>query len=362
MTKVLFIASHRAGRAPGQRFRLEQYFDFLEQNGYRCDLSYIISERDDRYLYKQGYYFHKFLILLKSVFKRYKDLRRANQYDIIFIHREAFLIGSTFFEKRFRKSKAKIVFDFDDSIFLRDTSDANKKFEWLKDPAKTAKIIAMSDMVFAGNQYLADYALKYNRNVKIIPTAINTTDVHKKSALVKNDDRICIGWTGSITTIKHFEYAIPVLKKLKEKYKERIVIKLIGDDKYENKELGIKGIAWNKENEIQELSSFDIGIMPLPNDDWSKGKCGFKGLQYMALEIPPVMSPVGVNSEIIQDGINGFLADKEEEWIQKISLLIESKDLREKMGKAGRKTVVEKYSTESQKGNYLKYFNELLKK
>lgn len=359
MKKILYIASHRADRAPGQRFRFEQYFDFLEKNGYHCELSYYISEKDDNYLYLKGYYAHKFMILVKAVIRRIKDLQRADRYDAVLIHREAFLLGSTFFERRFKRSKAKIIFDFDDSIFLPDTSHANQGLKWLKKPEKTGKIIAMSDMVFAGNSYLAEYALKFNNNVKIVPTTINTTDVHKKPVQVLKDETVCIGWTGSITTIKHFELALPVLKKLKQKYGKRIKIKVIGDEKYENSELGIKGIGWSRENEIEELSTLDIGIMPLPNDEWSKGKCGLKGLEYMALEIPPVMSRVGVNTEIIQDGINGFLADGEEEWIRKIEMLIDDKELRNKMGGEALKTVKENYSTESQKGKYLQYLNEL---
>ncbi len=296
---------------------------------------------------------------MKAVLQRLRDLRRASRFDVLLIHREAFLIGSTFFERRFRKSKAKMVFDFDDSIFLPDTSDANRKLKWLKNPDKTGKLIAMCDMVFAGNSYLARYASQFNPNVKIVPTTINTTDVHKKPDRVKKENTVCIGWTGSITTIKHFELATPVLIKLKEKYGDSIRIKVIGDENYRNKELDIKGIAWSRENEIDELSEFDIGIMPLPDDEWSKGKCGLKGLEYMALEIPPVLSRVGVNVEIIQDGVNGYLAQSNEEWLEKISRLIESEELRVKMGKEALKTVQEKYSTDSQKKNYLKYLNEL---
>ncbi|MGP8216961.1 MAG: glycosyltransferase family 4 protein [Bacteroidia bacterium] len=359
MKKILFITSHRRNRSPGQRFRFEQYYEYLEQNGFKCDVSYIISANDDIYLYRKGKYFKKFIIVLKSIWKRFKDLKRANDYDIIFIYREALLIGSTFFERRFRKTEAKLVFDFDDSVWLYDTSEANKRFEWLKNPGKTARLIELSDMVFAGNQYLADYALQYNGNVKIVPTTIDTEE-YKRDTSVKKEDSICIGWTGSITTIKHFEFAAPILRILKEKYGNRISIKVIGDRNYVHKGLGIQGLPWNKENEIKELSTFDIGIMPLPNDKWSKGKCGLKGLQYMALEIPAIMSPVGVNSDIIQDGVNGFLADTPEEWIDKMSRLIEDKFLREKIGKEARKTVIEKYSKEAQKGNYLKYFNEIL--
>jgi len=118
---------------------------------------------------------------------------------------------------------------------------------------------------------------------------------------------------------------------------------------------------WNCDSEIEDLSEIDIGIMPLPDDEWAKGKCGFKGLQYMAMEIPTVMSAVGVNREIIEEGVNGFLASTEEEWIDKLSLLIESEELRRNIGMEGRKTVIEKYSVDSQKQRYLEYFNELLK-
>lgn len=141
-------------------------------------------------------------------------------------------------------------------------------------------------------------------------------------------DKITIGWSGSITTIKHFEFALPVLRKLKEKYGDRLRFKVIGDASYTNEELGIKGIGWKREDEVKELSEFDIGVMPLPDDEWANGKCGLKGLQYMALEIPTIMSPVGVNTEIIKDGKNGFLASEINEWLEKTSRLIENSDLR----------------------------------
>jgi glycosyltransferase involved in cell wall biosynthesis len=287
-------------------------------------------------------------------------LLRKNEYDIIFIYREALMTRSIYFEKQFRKSKAKIVFDFDDAIWHFDISDANKKLGWLKDPSKTAKIISLSDLVIAGNNYLADYARKYSQNVVVIPTTIDT-DYHKEAILYSDRRTICIGWTGSHTTIKHFEFAVPFLKKLKQKYGDKIYFKVIGDSSYKNTELGITGITWNKENEIKELSTFDIGIMPLPDDEWAKGKCGLKGLQYMALEIPCIMSPVGVNCEIISDGINGYLAKNNKEWVEKISLLIENNELRKQIGVHARKTVEEKYSVESQKEKYLNLFKQLLK-
>jgi len=359
MPKILFIAAHRPNRSPGQRFRFEQYFSFLKQNGFDCDFSYLISAADDKIFYHPGNLHAKFYFFLKSVFKRWKDVMSAHKYDIIFIQREAFMTGSSYFEKKFNRSKAKVVFDFDDAIWHFDVSNANKKFGWLKDPSKTAKIISMSDLIIAGNKYLADYARHHNDNVVIIPTTIDTNEYIKLKNKV-SDEKICIGWSGSFTTIKHFEFAIPFLKKLKQKFGDKIVIKVIGDGSYENSELGIKGINWNKEDEIKDLSSFHIGIMPLPDDEWAKGKCGLKGLQYMALEIPCVMSPVGVNCEIVSDGVNGFLANSNEEWIEKLSLLIENQELRKTIGALARKTVEEKYSFESNKNKYLNLLNALI--
>ena len=358
MPKALFIASHRPDRSPSQRFRFEQFLTYLKEQGWDSDFSYTISAKADKVFYSKGHVIQKLLIILNGFLIRMGNVLNASSYDVIYIQREAFLTGTTFFEKRFSKSSAKVIYDFDDSIWISNVSDANKKWNWLKNPNKTKEIIEVSDLIFAGNQYLADYAKQVNDNIVIVPTTIDTEEYKK---IEQQNDKICLGWSGSITTIQHFEYALPFLKELKLKYGDQIEIKVIGDKNYVNEELGIKGIGWNKEDEIKELSSFDIGIMPLPNDEWSSGECGLKGLQYMALSIPTVMSPVGVNNEIIKDGENGVLADTKEEWVERISLLIDSRELREKMGAAARKTVVEKYSTESQKEVYLNSFNSLLK-
>jgi glycosyltransferase involved in cell wall biosynthesis len=237
-----------------------------------------------------------------------------------------------------------------------DTSDGNKKYEWLKNPEKTIRNIRYADMVFAGNTYLANYARSCNTHVKIIPTTIDT-NFHKP--LPKNNDKLIIGWIGSHTTIKHFEYALEFLAIIKKKYPQ-VEIRVVGDADYINEELNIKGIAWSSATEVEMINTFSIGIMPLPDDEWAKGKCGLKGLSYMACEVPTIMSPVGVNTEIIQHGKNGFLASTTDEWIDCLSQLIESPELRESIGKAGRQTVLEKYSVLSQQQNYLNAFKEVL--
>lgn len=357
MKKILFIAQHRRDRSPSQRFRFEQYFEFLEKNGFHCELAALLSERDDQVFYKPGSYLGKLNIFLRSGARRLRDVIRANQYDIIFVQREAFMVGTIFFERLLRKQAKALVFDFDDSVWIQTVSEANRLLGWLKDANKTSKIISLCDLVIAGNPFLAQYANQFNSHVKIIPTTIDTDEYRQQSKSQKS--AITVGWSGSTTTVEHFQTAIPALTRIKKKFGDRVDIRLIGDGQYRNESLKIVGLPWRKQTEIQDLSEFDIGIMPLPDTDWARGKCGLKGLQYMALEIPTIMSPVGVNREIIKDGVDGFLATTEDEWVDRISRLIESPTLRDQIGKAGRKVVEERFSVTAMRNHYLQTFNDL---
>lgn len=323
-------------------------------------MSPLLSAEDDKVFYSAGNYLKKILIGLRCIVKRTRDVQRSNNYDIIFVAREAFMTGSSFFENRFRKSKAKIVYDFDDAIWIDVISQNNKALAWLKDANKTSRIIALADLVFAGNEFLATYARSFNHNVVVVPTTIDTERYQPVHQPQKKS--VVIGWSGSVSTIEHFTHALPALTQLKEKYGDRITIKVIGDGNYRNELLDIVGLPWKHATELDDLREIDIGIMPLPDNEWTWGKCGLKGLQYMALEIPTVMSPVGVNREIIRDGENGFLANTTSDWVTKLSALIDDVNLRVRLGKAGRKTVVDQYSVQSQQVRYLDLFEKLIAK
>lgn len=355
--KILFLVDHRLDRSPGQRFRFEQYLHFLELNGYEYTISNLLNAKDDKLFYSPGNYLSKARIALKVILKRLNDVRRSREYDYIFIFRNAWFFGSILIEKWLRKfSSGKLVFDFDDAIWVPQVSTTYKKLSWLKSPDKTGRIISLCDVVIAGNEYLADYARQFNKNVVIIPTTIDTNE-YQKQDVERNDNMITIGWSGSKSTVEHFKVAVPWLLKLNAKYGGKFRIVVIGDKSYHHPELPVIAKDWKKEDELKELSAFDIGIMPLPDDDWSRGKCGLKGLQYMALGIPTLMSPVGVNKEIIQDGENGFLASEDHEWIEKVSMLMESKTLRDQIGEAGRQTVVKQFSVEANKHAWLRVFS-----
>ena len=322
-------------------------------------MSYLLSEKDDILFYKSGSFLSKAFILAKGILIRFYDVFRAFSL-ILFL----FNVKPIFLEHPFLSSCLDIqgqrlflilMMQFGILIFQREIS----VFLFLKNPSKTASIIRKSHMVFAGNEYLRNYALGFNNRVLIVPTTIDTVN-YKCLDVNKGNKPICIGWSGSLTTIVHFRFAISFLKKIQEIYNEKVCFKVIGYANYEVEGLNLESIGWSKDSEVEDLSTIDIGIMPLPKDEWAKGKCGLKGLQYMALGIPTIMSPVGVNSTIIEHGKNGFLASSEEDWVSLLCLLIENVSIRRKLGQSARKTVEVKYSIEANENLYLSAFKELL--
>lgn len=358
MPEVLILCAHRPGRSPSQRYRFEQYTPFLEQNGFRFTVSFLLDEADDLTFYSKGNFLAKVLILIRSVGIRLKDLRRYKRYDIVFIQREALFLGSSFFERAAAGKGIPVIFDFDDSIWLADTSPGNKKWEWIKKPDKFFDNVRVASLVIAGNRYLAEKAARLNANTVIIPTTVDTTLWVPKPEL-RGKERTVIGWSGSISTIKHFESLVPALLKIKDLYKDRVAFKILGDPLYHHPVLKPAVFDWSQAGEVEHLNSFDIGVMPLPDDEWANGKCGLKALTYMSCGVATVASPVGVNTEIIQHGVNGMLASTEEEWVAHISGLIENRELRYRLGEAARATVTEKYSVAANKNKYLAAFRSV---
>ena len=236
-----------------------------------------------------------------------------------------------------------IVFDLDDAIFVHSTysSPVNRCFRWLKFPGKTGTICRLAAHVVAGNSYLANYSSRFNQHVTVVPTTIDTAKYTLDQSKVSADAPL-IGWSGSYSTVHHLNTVRRALTRLAQK--ERFRVRVIGTDSYQIDGVEVETMPWRSETEIADLSAIDIGIMPLPDDEWARGKCGCKALQYMALGIATVCSPVGVNTKIIQDDENGLLATTEDQWIEKLTRLLHSPSLRERLGKAGRATVEAKYS------------------
>ena len=357
--KILAIVPALYDTSPGQRFRLEQWQPLLKEKGIGITYSPFETKELREILYKQGNARQKVQTVLKNMSRRRKEVQNLSDYDLIYVFREAALLGPPWFERKIAKSGVPMIFDFDDAVFVAYKSPSNGYLSYLKFPGKTAEICRLSAHVMAGNQYLADYSEKFNENVTIVPTTIDT-DKYQVVEKKPESDIVTIGWSGSFSTVQHLDTIRDVFKELAKDEKFRL--RVIGTPNYELSGVEVEAAAWKSETEVEDLAAIDIGVMPLPDEAWSKGKCGLKALQYMALGIPTICSPVGVNTEIIQDGENGFIADGKDEWIKKLKKLLHSYELRQKLGAAGRRTVEENYSAESQAPRVFEIFKSVINK
>ncbi len=356
--KVLAVVPSLYDTSPGQRFRLEQWENLLKEKGVEITYAPFETEQLRHILYQSGRTLQKIRAVTKNMNRRRDELNSVKNFDLAYVFREAALLGPAWFERKIARSGVPMIFDFDDAVFVAYKSPSNGYLSYLKFPQKTAEICRLSAHIMAGNPYLAEYSRQFNENVTIVPTTIDTEKyrVVEKSA---NSDLITIGWSGSFSTVQHLDTIREVLQELGRQEKFRL--RVIGTPDYTISGVDIEAMKWRSETEVEDLEKIDIGVMPLPDDAWSKGKCGLKALQYMALGIPTICSPVGVNSEIIRDGENGFLADGKQEWIKILKKLLHSFELRQKIGLAGRTTVEESYSAKSQVPHVFEIFKSVVK-
>lgn len=349
------------GKAPSQRFRFEQYFNLLEQNGFNFIIKPFYSDKTWLILHQEGHFISKSIRILSSFFVRFFQLFQLKKYDIIFIHREGAPIGPAFFEWIIAKIlKKKIIYDFDDAVWLPNYSEANTKVHRLKNYTKVNSIMKWASKVSAGNNYLANYAKQYNTNVVVNPTTIDTDNYHNPELFFSQNakyenEKIVIGWTGTHTTGKYLSFLVPVFEKLNKEFDFEFCV--ISNEDPAIKLSNLNFIKWNKESEIEDLSRFDIGVMPLSDDLWANGKCGFKALQYMSLGIPTIASPVGMNTEIVDEGINGFLCTTEKEWYDSFYYLLSDVNNRERMRSSARDKIIQNYSVISNQQNFLNLFS-----
>jgi glycosyltransferase involved in cell wall biosynthesis len=339
--KVLALVPSLYDTSPGQRFRIEQWEPILRREGIDITYSAFEDERQQEVLYRNGKAIGKVRSVVGNMGRRGRTAAAAGQYDLVYIFREAAVIGPAWYERRIARSGVPIVFDFDDAVFVPYRSPSNGYLSYLKFPQKTSETCRLAAHVMAGNAYLAEYARRFNENVTIVPTTIDT-DKYRLVERPANPEKLTIGWSGSHSTVQHLDTIRDVLKTIGAS--ERVRLRVIGTSSYDVDAVEVEASEWRPETEVDDLGEIDIGLMPLPDDRWARGKCGLKALQYMALGIPTICSPVGVNTTIITDGENGYLASNTAEWLEKIRRLLGSAELRKRVGLAGRRTVEERFS------------------
>lgn len=353
---ILFLLPYPIGRAPSQRFRVEAFLKELESAGINFTLRCFMTPATWDVLYKGGSFIQKSLGTLMGFLKRFKTVFfEANTYEWIFIHREASPIGPPLFEWYLSKVLGKkIIYDFDDAIWIPNTSNQNRIVSSMKAFWKIRLICKWAHTVVCGNDFLYNFAKVSNaRNIVKIPTVVDTTNRYKIQHVHKPGKAV-VGWTGSHSTLKYLDPLVEMLNDLQQEVD--FTLRIIADKQPDLYFKDWEFIPWNATTEIEDLTQIDIGLMPLIADAWSEGKCGFKLIQYLALGIPAVATPVGVNTSIIQVGVNGFLASDNQQWRTLLLKLIKNVELRYQLGSNGRKYIVEHYSIESQKNKFLKLF------
>lgn len=342
--RVLALVPYPRDRAPGQRFRMEQWAPLLGRFGVEVVFEPFRCEEMHRLFAGPGHTRRKVLLTSRALARRAGVLKRVKDFDLVYIYNEAAMLGPALIESYLRAKGVPLVFDFDDAIFLRGTHSGTSSpyLRPLKFPGKTKTICRRASHVIAGNQYLAAYAAGAGAQVTVVPTTIDTGKYTPRGPASSAGPPV-IGWSGSYSTAQHLDAARAALQRLART--ERFRLRVIGLADYRLDGVEVEVVPWNAETETADLSVIDIGIMPLPENEWTRGKCGLKALQYMALGIPAVCSPVGINLTIIGDGRNGLLAATEDEWIDKLTRLLRFPPLRERLGAAGRETVEAEYST-----------------
>jgi glycosyltransferase involved in cell wall biosynthesis len=340
--KVLFLATFPVDAAC-TRYRCQQYFSYLEKRGIHCVLRPFLAPSLFRHLYVPGRISFKAAGMFAALAGRLRDILQASRYDVVFIQRETALFGPPVFEWLLSRAfSRKLVFDFDDAVFLPYTSPTYGRWAtWLKCAWKTKTILRLSRHVIAGNSYLAEYAGRHNEKVSLIPTVVDLTQY---SFATRIADRVpIIGWIGSPTTTPYFKLLIPVLERLAAE--EKFELRIVGaNEPFHFSSAPTENKFWRLETEISDFQELDIGLYPVPESSWSLGKCGFKAIQYMASGVACIASPVGVNRRIIDNNVNGMLATTPEEWYEKLKLLIRDPALRQRLAIKAREKVESSYS------------------
>jgi glycosyltransferase involved in cell wall biosynthesis len=356
VASILFLVPYPPGQAPSQRFRFEQYLGILSAAGHTYDLKPFLSAATWAILYKPGHSLAKAMGITASFGRRLGLLWRISTYNFVFIHREAAPLGPPVLEwliaKVFRK---KIIYDFDDAIWLANTSEANRVAAGLKWHHKVANICGWAYKNSCGNSYLAAYARQFNPRTVVNPTTIDTVNMHNQIRDQAVPGRLIIGWTGTHSTLKYLDQIVPVLAQLEAEGLD-FEFRVISNQPPVMPLRSLVFVPWRKATEIADLLTFHVGLMPLEDDLWAKGKCAFKALQYMALGIPALVSPVGMNTEVVQQGQNGYICATPMEWENCLRQLLNNPELRQQLGAAARATVETRYSVSANQANFLQLF------
>ncbi len=345
MLRVLALVPYPLDRAPSQRFRIEQWAPFLRASGVEVTFQPLQDQALFDHLAAPGHPVGKALGVGWAALRRLGVFGRLDRCDVVFLHREALSFGPALLEPLLARRRP-LVFDFDDSIWLPNENPGNPLAPMLKFPGKTAQICSAAALVVTGNDYLADWARRHARWVEALPTTIATEGDYARCKVHRETPSPVVGWSGTRTTERYLHTLSGALGALSRARSVRL--RAISNGVPTVPGLDLEAVPWRAAQEVDDLLSFDVGLMPQPDEEWAKGKCGLKALQYMALGIPPVVSPTGALPSIVEHGVSGFLASDEASWIAALDRLCADAALRTRVGAQARAVVHQRFGARTQ--------------
>lgn len=349
--KILYLTKY-SRNAGSSRLRSFQYFPFLEKAGFQVSVSPLFSENYLVRLYAGKSTAKEALI---GYAKRFFKLLTLGKYDRIVIEKELFPYLPAFAERLFNFFGVKYIVDYDDAIFHNYDQSSNPIIKKILSK-KIDTVMKCSACVVAGNSYLAKRAENAGaKKIEIIPTVI---DLERYPLISSQENQpLVLGWIGTKSTFE--KHVLPYMswfqKAVQENNIEFHIVGIEQDSTYGKK---IKFFPWHEDSEVAMIQQFSIGIMPLQDSLWEQGKCSYKLIQYMACGKPVIASPVGMNEEVVKNGINGFTATNEEEWLRAIKILVEDENQRNTLGTAGREMVEKQFAIQATAEKWIQILKE----
>lgn len=301
----LLIITNNTNRA-SFRQRIGVYLDILRANGIDCEVTKVPL----------------------NTFKRRRLFKRAAEFDGVFLHKKGLNFFDAFWLRRYSK---KIIYNFDDAIMYSDRTPERYSHSHFIPFRRTVRL---ADMVITGSSYLAEHAQRFNSNVSILPIGLKVSD-YRPDCPPKADGKIRLVWIGSASTLSYLEEIKPALEEIGLRF-DNVILRIICDDFLELQNILVEKCLWSKDTRGINLVTSNIGLAPLPDNRFTRGKCSFKVLEYAASGLPVIASPIGTNMDYVHDNVTGLFAINAQQWVDRISHLIENPQLRKKMGEKGR--------------------------
>lgn len=321
------------------RYRVYQYVPALERAGVRCTVLPAVSPSVSRRLYGTGRRAGNAAYQVVELARRLAQLARAHRFDVLVVQKALLTVGLRGLDLAAVAAR-RIVVDVDDAVHLGPAHRLPAVLRPLEDVDQPVRLLARADHVVAGSGALADAIRPLNPNLSVLPTSVDTDRV--VPAVRRPEQVPVIGWMGSPSTAPYLESLAGNLCRLART--DTFVLRVVGGPPPRLPGVTVEARPWDPARELADLHGFDIGIMPLPDTPWTRGKCGLKAVQYLAAGIPAVCSPVGAAPEIVRNGREGFLAGTTAEWDDALAALLADADLRSRLGAAGRSRAEERFS------------------